>query len=56
MKKKQKTGRKPVEPSEKVILVGFYVRQKVVDANGGMDKLREKCKNAAETTFQNTWI
>jgi len=48
MGKKAKTGRKPVEPPEKVILVGFYTKQKVVDRRGGMDKIRQKCKEFVE--------
>ncbi len=48
MKRKQKTGRKPVEPSEKVILVGFYTKRKFVDIQGGMAKVRELCKLMTE--------
>jgi len=47
-KKKQKGGRKPVEPSEKVILVGFYTKKKVVDEVGGMDEARKLAKDAVE--------
>ncbi len=41
MAKKKKTGgRNPVEPAEKVILVGFYAKQKFIDAVGGMEEAR----------------
>lgn len=40
MAKKIKTGRKKVQPSEKVILVGFYIKRKSVDQVGGMDAAR----------------
>lgn len=48
-KKKQKGGRKPVEPSEKVILVGFYTKKKVVDDVGGMEEARKLCKEFIES-------
>lgn len=48
-KKKQKSGRKPVKPSEKVILVGFYVKKSVVDSVGGMDRAREIAKTYIES-------
>jgi len=51
MAKKQKGGRKPVEPSEKVILVGFYTKKKVVDKAGGMDAARETAKNYLEDKY-----
>lgn len=47
-KKKQKSGRKPVKPSDKVILVGFYVKKSVVDSVGGMDMARMIVKNHLE--------
>lgn len=43
-KKKSNSGRKPVEPAERIILVGFYVKRKYVDALGGMDRVREISK------------
>ncbi len=43
-KKKQKCGRKKVDPKEKVILVGFYTKQSVIDAVGGMDQARVHAK------------
>lgn len=49
MAKKKKTGgRNPVEPAEKVILVGFYTKQKNVDKAGGMPRAR----NQAKTLFE----
>lgn len=45
MAKKMKTGRKKVEPSEKVILVGFYIKRKMVDRVGGMDEARKLAYN-----------
>lgn len=47
-KKKQKSGRKPVEPSEKVILVGFYTKKKYVDGVGGMNNARHLAKEYLE--------
>ena len=47
-KKKQTGGRKPVKPEEKVILVGFYTKQKFVDSVGGMEMARTICKNHLE--------
>jgi len=48
MAKKQKTGRKSVPDAEKVILVGFYTKQKNVDNLGGLPATREKCKEWVE--------
>lgn len=47
-RKKQKGGRKPVDPKEKVILVGFYVKNKYVLQAGGMDRAREIAKESIE--------
>lgn len=51
MAKKIKTGRKKVEPAEKVILVGFYTKRKVVDNAGGMEVARETAKNYLEDKY-----
>ncbi len=48
-KKKQKSGRKPINDQEKVVLVGFYVKRYIIDALGGMDKVRELSKYEVET-------
>lgn len=45
MAKKIKTGRKKVEPAEKVILVGFYIKRKVIEKVGGMDQARKLAYN-----------
>lgn len=45
MAKKIKQGRKKVEPSEKVILVGFYIKRKMVEKVGGMDQARKLAYN-----------
>jgi hypothetical protein len=50
-KKKQNSGRKPVEPLEKVILVGFYTKRKVVENAGGMDAARQEAKEYFETKY-----
>lgn len=47
-KKKSKGGRKPVEPEEKVILVGFYTKTRYVDRVGGMERAREIAKSELE--------
>jgi hypothetical protein len=47
-KKKSTSGRKPVNPSEKVILVGFYTKRSVIETLGGMDQAREIAKNYIE--------
>lgn len=52
MAKKKKTGgRNHVEPSEKVILVGFYTKQRFVDEVGGMVEARKIAKESLEHTF-----
>lgn len=48
-KKKNKGGRKPVDPREKVVLVGFYVKNSYVQRVGGMDRAREIAKETIET-------
>jgi hypothetical protein len=50
-KKKQKGGRKPVKPEEKVILVGFYTKKANIDKVGGMEIAREMAKNYIENQF-----
>lgn len=40
-----KTGRKKVEPSEKVILVGFYIKRKFIERVGGMEQARNLAYN-----------
>lgn len=55
-KKKNKAnrgGRKPVQPSEKMVLVGFYVKQWMIDLLGGKDKTREMAKNSIEVAAIN---
>lgn len=47
-KKKKSGGRNPVEPSEKVILVGFYTKQRIVDDVGGMAEARKLAKESLE--------
>ena len=47
-KKKSKSGRRPVEPEEKVILVGFYIKQKFVTRVGGISRAREIAANQLE--------
>lgn len=48
MAKKQKSGRKKVNPAEKVILVGFYTKKSVIETIGGMDKTRSYAKEIVE--------
>lgn len=52
MAKKKTGGRKPVEPAEKVMLVGFYTKKKVIDKAGGMEQVREAAKNYVEGKFR----
>lgn len=47
-KKKQVTGRKRVALAEKVILVGFYTKKRIIDAVGGMEKARQISKECVE--------
>jgi hypothetical protein len=47
-KKKQKGGRKPIDPKERVILVGFYVKNSFVEQVGGMGRAREIAKESVE--------
>lgn len=51
MAKKIKTGRKKVEPQEKVILVGFYTKRKFIEKVGGMEKARQMAKDFIETDY-----
>ncbi len=48
MAKKNKSGRKKVDPREKVILVGFYTKKSVVDNCGGMSTVRDIAKKYVE--------
>jgi excinuclease UvrABC nuclease subunit len=43
------SGRKPVSPEEKVILVGFYIKRKIVESVGGISKAREIAHQAVAT-------
>lgn len=47
-KKASILGRKPVAPEKKAILVGFYVRQEVINMVGGMDAARQMAKGYIE--------
>lgn len=47
-KKKQKGGRKRIDPEEKVILVGFYVKNNYVKRVGGMSRARDIAKESVE--------
>lgn len=47
-KKKQKGGRKKIDPKEKVILVGFYVKNAYVERVGGMSRARDIAKDSVE--------
>lgn len=47
-KKKNNGGRKPIEPAEKAILVGFYIKKKFVDLVGGKEKARQIARVAVE--------
>lgn len=52
MAKKKKTGgRNPVEPAEKVVLVGFYTKKKFIDFVGGMEKARKFSKDQLEANM-----
>lgn len=48
-KKKAKTGRKKLPPSEKTVLVGFYTKQRNVDGVGGIESARHLAKEHIET-------
>ncbi len=47
-KKKSTAGRKPVEPQERAVLVGFYTKQSIIDGLGGKDSVRKMCKEFIE--------
>lgn len=51
-KKKKSGGRKPVEPLEKVVLVGFYTKQKNVEHFGGLSQARAFCKETLEANVE----
>lgn len=55
-KKKNNSGRKPIDPSERVILVGFYVKKKVIDMLGGMVSIRDKAKKEMEAEAWRTEV
>lgn len=44
-----KLGRKPVEPSKKKVLLGFYTEQGNIDEAGGI----ERARNMAKSSFEN---
>jgi hypothetical protein len=46
-----KAGRKKIEPSNKMTLVGFYTKRKVVENAGGMDAARQEAKEYFETKY-----
>jgi hypothetical protein len=48
-KKKNNGGRKPLKPSERAILVGFYIKSADVDFIGGIEKAREIAKVAVQS-------
>jgi hypothetical protein len=48
VKKKAKTGRKRLPEEEKVVLVGFYVKNEHIRRVGGMERAREIAKNTVE--------
>jgi hypothetical protein len=52
MADKQGRGRKPLEASEKMILVGFYTKQYIVDKLGGKDFVRGMAKAYVERNYQ----
>lgn len=41
---KEKRGRKPILPEERVIQVNFYTKQSFVNKVGGIEKAREMVK------------
>lgn len=49
VKKKAKTGRKRLPEEEKVVLVGFYVKNSHIKRVGGMERAREIAKKELET-------
>lgn len=50
MAKKKKTGgRNPVDPRKKVVLVGFYIQQSIIDSIGGMAQVRQLAKTYIES-------
>lgn len=51
-KKKSTVGRKPLKPSERVVLVGFYIKQHIIDALGGKEAVRDISKNKVEQAYQ----
>ncbi|HEY3405415.1 MAG TPA: hypothetical protein VGK59_18650 [Ohtaekwangia sp.] len=50
-KKKQKLGRKKINPKEKAVLVGFYAKQSIIDGLGGMARVREIAKDAIDFRY-----
>lgn len=51
MAKKIKTGRRKVDPQEKMILVGFYTKTKIVNKAGGIAVAREFAKEKFEAEY-----
>lgn len=44
MARKTKLGRRPIDPAEKKVLLGFYTTQKYIDKLGGLDRARSLAK------------
>lgn len=51
-KKKSKGGRKKVDPKEKVVLVGFYVKNRFIEEVGGMETARAIAKASLEDSHE----
>lgn len=50
-KKKETRGRKPVPDAEKTIQVQTYIKNKVIDGVGGIERAREIAKAAIEHEY-----
>lgn len=50
-KKKSKGGRKKVDPKEKVVLVGFYIKTRFIEEIGGMENARAFAKASIEERY-----
>lgn len=55
MPKKMKPGRKRLPDEYKAILVGFYVKKALVTSRGGLQKVRESCKDFVENR-EELWV
>jgi hypothetical protein len=56
MAKKIKTGRKKIPDREKMVLVGFYIKNKVIESFGGINEVRVQAKGHIESIARESGV